>query len=261
MKNLFKLSLLMAALVIGFTACDKDDNDYSISKYWVSYGEIFDGTNGNNMYIVEDSGDTLNVVSVGGSFAIASGSRIWVNYTILSDFIKNGHTQYNVHINGIETVKSKLPIWDEFIDQDSVGHDKIDNIDAWFGMNKYLNIKFGYAYFDRTHMISLVALKAESTEDKVVVELRHNADGDVETYYGKGVFSFDIRSLVPEGKDHVDIELRWTARDGKKYTDNGTFRLTPQSITSASYNTNESIGLGKAQETVLNTLGENIATE
>lgn len=251
----------MAALVVGFTACDNDDNDYNVSTYWVSYGEIYDGDNTRSMYIVEDGGDTLYVSSVAGSFAIASGSRIWVNYTILGEFIKNGRTNYNVHINGIEPIKSKLPVWDEFTDQDSIGHDKIDKIDAWFGMNKYLNVKFGYAYYDKTHMISLVAMKAESTEDKVVLELRHNASGDVETFYGKGVFSFDIRSLVPEGKDKIDVELRWTARDGKTYTDNGTFRLTPQSITSVSYNTNDAIGLGKAQTTILNTLGENIATE
>ena len=265
MKNMWKMAAMFVLLTVGLVACD-DDDDYSLGKYWISYGTV-ETSGPDDFSIVRDDGSRLVVVSNGIPLInIEDGQRVIANYTILGDSREegvglNGVIEYYVRLNGLYDVLTKAPVKQSFIEEDaevredSIGNDPIRVLEAWFG-GKYLNINFEVAVrygSSVKHFINLVQDDVQVHGDSVYVTLRHNGYDDVPEsstagsfVWGFGRVSFDILSLIPEGKTSVPVKLIWTEygdslEDRETKSDSGTFIL-PQNSGTSSATTMISVG-------------------
>lgn len=247
----------MLSLFIGvFAACDDDDEYYYVGggSSWISYGNLEKIDNGtrSKFAIRRDDGSRLIVsegVAINSSDA-TEGLRVFANYSILGserdETGLEGSMNYYIRLYRATEVLTKDPVKlsfineDEEVRQDSIGNDPINVSEAWFG-GKYLNVEFRIPVksgSDTKHFINLVEDDVVAHNDTVYVTLRHNAygeapaDGDRGSHvWSRGRVSFDLTSIVPEGKTSVPVKLIWTEykKDSSETItreDSGTFTLS-----------------------------------
>lgn len=265
MKNVFKLGIMLGLLAVGLTACSDDDDDHS-ARYR-SYGMILDendsGADGYN--IITDRGSVLipdadrlpNVT-------VKNNDRVIAYYSILNNKkpVEGEDQTYGVWLTHLYKVLSKQPVLLSFVNEneehreDSIGNNPIRINDTWFG-GKYLNIDYSIARHRNStvqHMLNLVADDIDFDDDGygyMRVFLRHNGYDDVPTIgtadsfvYSRGLVSFDLTSLLPEGRNSLNIILYWRSyTDGfgspREFSDRGTF--TPYGSDKAPSTDNTSI--------------------
>lgn len=237
MKKVLRISIFSALLisVLSFASCLKDEESYSLGKYWISYG-IIEGDQ-EAFTIKLDNGKTLNIAQNNDpGFKVSDGLRVVVNYTILQDNAEG----YLVRLNAIDNLLTKKPVYKSSITEqalkDSIGVDPINIDDLWFSSGKYLNINFEIFRNDPqlAHFINLVVDdSAPKTPGTVTVEFRHNAYKDSKKHSGYGRVSFDIESLIPQGEDQIKVIVKWTNYYGKERSESGTFKRNPTEIPSA----------------------------
>lgn len=240
MKHLLKIYTLVVASLLVFTSCGKDD-DYQYD-FRISYGTIL-LQEGSNVYeIVLDNGTRLNVVQnlVAGT-AVTQNQRVIADYTLLSGNTSLGSTSYDVRLNRLYKVLSKVPVAQSWIDEDKIvreaeiGTDRINVVESWFGGN-YLNVNFviGTSNTAIKHFINVVrddvSPRPEPTggvleNDTLYLTMRHNAYADANRYSSFGRVSFDISGLVPQGKTKMPVKLTWTEYSGAKRWDSGTYQI------------------------------------
>ena len=233
MNRLFKIIIMASVAIISFVSCN-DDDTMVVAKYWAAYGEVVGQDR--DFYIKVDNGAILHPSAASNNFVVEGGERVWALYTLLDSPAPN---EYVVHLHALVDILTKDPVLSSSLDTqekvDSIGNDPINVIGAGFSAQKYLNIEFevlSQAYTYKKHFLNLVVMEDESTDDQVVVEFRHNAEGIGEQVWKTGTVSFDITSLVPQGKESVKVVLRWTNYQGQTQEDSGTFSIGSGNITS-----------------------------
>ncbi len=221
-------ALLIAVLSGVLVSCDKDSHsDYFYvgdDRFYVSYGVVV-GTQ--EAYTIRtDVGNTLIVVeNLCPSFAMEDSMRVRINYTI----DRQTSEGFEIRLNAIEKILSKAPVYSTELTSDELadlGDDPIEVAEAWFGGN-YLNINFLVFRYDPAlaHFINLLVDEENSTEDDVVVILKHNAYDDPTTSLAFSRVSFDLSDLVPIGQESVKITLKWTDYNDSEHMDSGEFVL------------------------------------
>jgi len=216
----FKFGILLALVGILTFSCSNDDG-YSLGDFWVTTGTIVKTTD-DSFHVVTDGGDALwpsaSNVSPG---KLEDGMRVLVNYTILGDANDSEVYDYYVKVNGINELLTK-PIFnfDENTTEevkDSIGNDPVTITDTWF-TNEYLNLQFEYGGGPGfVHFINLVKdtedLEAENGE--IILELKHNKNGDPYNNLQWGIASIDISELMVDGQNSVDIFVRSLNKEGE----------------------------------------------
>lgn len=226
MSRISRLALFAMVLsVIGLTSC-LDDDKHEWLHMKESWGTVI-GTQ-EEFKIVTDLGNTLLVVENNNpSFQIEDSMRVVVTFTELE---QRGENVFDIRINALRELLTKDPLYSSQLNEqqvDSVGNDPIEALYAWFGNGQYLNIEFGIYFSDlqKAHMLNLVVDEERSTDERVYVQLKHNAfDDDVRMYEGYGRVSFDIADLIPEGKDQIIVVMEWTDYAQLPQTISGIFR-------------------------------------
>ena len=220
-------SKILAAATVGtvwmaMVSCLKNDNEiYSMQECYGIVGEVRPVP-----VVLTDGGDTLYVRENRDTrFELNDGLRVRMNFTVLEQ--QRPHV-YDVEAHAFGKMLTKDAVRLSELDEaqrDSIGNDPIGVCAAWFGGGRYLNVIFGirFADPDSRHFVNLVVDEENSTEQKVIVTLRHNAFGDGIFEMGYGRASFDISGLVPEGKNGMTVVLNWTDYDGVARSDSGEF--------------------------------------
>ena len=217
MKKL-RFGILLALTSVLLFSCD-DDDGYSLGDYWVTTGTVVETSD--YYYVVTDGGDALwpSATNVPPS-SLEDGMRVLVNYTILGDADDSELYDYYVKVNGISELLTK-PIFnfDETTSEevkDSIGNDPVTIVDTWF-TNNYLNVQFEYGGGYGIHFINLVkdTEDLETENGEIILELKHNKNGDPYNYKQWGVASFDISELQVPGQTSVDIFVRSLNKDGE----------------------------------------------
>ncbi|MCG8578849.1 MAG: NigD-like protein [Bacteroidales bacterium] len=217
MKKL-RFGILLALTSVLFFSCS-DDDGYSLGDYWVTTGTVVQTTD--YYYVVTDGGDALwpSATNVPPS-SLEDGMRVMVNYTILGDADDSEIYDYYVKVNGISELLTK-PIFnfDETTSQevkDSIGNDPITIVDTWF-TDDYLNVQFEYGGGYGIHFINLVkdTEDLETENGEIILELKHNRNGDPYNYKQWGIASFDISEIQEDGQNSVDIFVRSLNSEGE----------------------------------------------
>lgn len=215
------------------TSCKKDEG-YSLNDMWLTTGTLMKTSD--YFYIQTDGGNALwpSASNVDPEL-LEDGLRVIVNYTILGDATDNPSYDYYVKINGIDDILTK-PIFN-FTEQtsdavkDSIGSDPVYIKSTWF-INDFLNIEFefgGGGY--EVHFINLVKdLEYPETENgEVILELKHNKNGDPYNYRQWGIASFDVSELQDESMNSVNVLVRSMNGDGEyEYNKVVTYTYGPE---------------------------------
>ena len=245
MKRIFKFGIF-TLLIIGLSACHNwwHDNYWSSSdRPWVGFGVIH-VSDGSNRYTVEmDNGVMLfpGYYNANQFNKLEDKDRVLVNYNIIGNRLITGEKEeYDVRVNKIEKVlyKGILDITPAI--EDSIGNDPINVRNIW-KIRNMVTFELGYYINSGTHFINLVKQPGEITsEDQPIqLELRHNKNGDKETYHMDAFVTFDLSSLQIAGQDSVAYVINGKNYRGEDYSYKGVYRYTNDS--SKSIDANKSV--------------------
>ena len=214
----FKMGILIMMVVLFFTtSCLKDNSN---DRFWLSYGVLI-GTTGNFNVRLDDK--TILYPDAGSQTILTqyATDRILVNYSILSNKIENGKTNYNVKINAVDKLLKKNIVMLTKQNADSLGTDPINANRFWFG-NNFLNIDFNFLQDQKIHTINLAKDSIQTDPTTVSLLLKHNSWGDNMYFMRPGFVSFDMTSLL-NGKDSVKILVKYKDYSGNAHDFKGTF--------------------------------------
>ncbi|MCW3788148.1 NigD1/NigD2 family lipoprotein [Plebeiibacterium sediminum] len=211
MKKLrFILPLLFGLLI--FVSCDDDDDTDGYNNWWLTTGTVV--LTDNSFYIVTDDG--LNFGQEEDEVSASNfedGMRLLFYYEVEGEATDSELLDYYIELKDYDEILTK-PIFnftettnEEVID--SIGDDPIHIVDTWF-TGDYLNVEFKYYGNNLLHYVNLVhdSSNPETENGEILLELKHNDNGDAWNYISWGVASFDISELQQEGEESVDIFVR-----------------------------------------------------
>ena len=214
---------LLIAMSFTLASCLDDDDGYSLGNYWIGFG-ILQEEDGTSVFAMDD--DTkLKPIGwdhhSGWNDDFTPGSRVWINYTVLGDDKdENGKiTTYFVRVNEVRKILKKgiLDLTPE--NADSIGNDPIIVQDVWM-TDSLLNFQLKYWGYHKVHFLNLVSNpdNTSSEEGTVKLELRHNANGDAESYPYSAFVSFSLNQLRVEGMDSIKVEVITTDYEDVDHT-------------------------------------------
>lgn len=210
--------LIMMVGLFFTTSCLKDNNN---DRFWLSYGVLIGSTG--NLNVRLDDG-TILYPDAGSQTYLTPflTDRILVNYTIVSNKIESGDTNYNVKINAVDKLLKKNIVMLTKQNADTLGNDPLTATRFWFG-NNFLNIDFYFMQDQKIHLINLAKDSIQNDPTTVSLFLKHNAWNDRPLYMRSGFVSFDMTSLL-DGKDSVKIIVKYKDYSGNSKDFKGTFK-------------------------------------
>ena len=144
--------------------------------------------------------------------------RALVNYT---DEENRGDTR-NVHINWIDSIRTKKPVPDLGIENDNkYGNDAIEIVKDWVTIAEdgylTLRIRTQWGMTNNKHYINL--LTGVNPENPYEFELRHDANGDIGGSMGDALIAFNLNDLSGKEEQNVKLKLNWKSFSGPKSTE------------------------------------------
>ncbi|MFY9152773.1 MAG: NigD-like protein [Prolixibacteraceae bacterium] len=220
MKKL-ALIVLVGILISFLPGCDLNDDDcYSVNDAWVGFGLVQKDSLSDTFIIKMDDGEVLYPTNNSLSWhKVTDNERVLTNFTILGNKKNPNHNEeYYVRINSLRKIlyKGILDITPE--NEDSIGNDPIHVHDKWIKGNM-LNFELKYKGGNEIHFINLVKQPGEitSASEPVVLELRHNTNGDTEKLPLSAIVTFDLSSLKIEGKNSTQFKVIAKEPDGSEF--------------------------------------------
>lgn len=208
MKKL--MFFIVVAIALSFlTSCNMDDDEYSLNDAWVGFGLVNKDAASETFTIVMDDGEVLYPVTNSVWWHEAhNNERVLTNFTILGNKQNPEHNEeYYVKINSLRKIlyKGILDITPAM--EDSIGNDPILVKDKWI-KNSMLNFELQYRGGSKIHFINLVKQPGaiNSDNEPVVLELRHNTNGDTERIPLSAIVTFDLSALKIPGKTSTQPE-------------------------------------------------------
>ena len=209
MKKL--LILFLVGTTLGFlSGCSLDDDEYSLDNAWVGFGLVQKSSSGDSYTIKMDDGEELYPVAHSGYwYELKNNERVLTNFTILGNKDNPAHNEeYYVRINSLRKIlyKGILDITPAI--EDSIGNEPIKVKDLWI-KNNLMNFELQYWGGNKIHYINLVKPQGalNNGTDPVVLELRHNTNGDTEQIPLSAIVTFDLSSLKVAGKTSIPIKV------------------------------------------------------
>lgn len=208
-KNYFSLFILFLFLTsFVFTSCD-DDDEYDLGRFTISLATVnpIDEQNG-TYYLTLDNGTTLWPAASNAYYKPKNDQRVIVSFTLLSDSL-SGYDHF-VKINALQEILTKSIIDLTTENEEEIGYDPVKILDLWVGDN-YLNIHYGINVGgEQIHTLNLVQNKTNrnSNENEIILELRHNSNGDPQRYGSNGYAAFDLREFKSEGQSSVKFIVK-----------------------------------------------------
>lgn len=225
MKKLFIL-LVMGSL-LSLTACDMNDDGYSLDDAWIGFGLVHSDSASGDYTIVMDDGEVLFPLS---SDYLRSGlknnDRILVNFSILGNKKNENHDEYYyVKINSFKKILYKGVFDITPAKEDSIGNDPITVKDTWIKGN-LLNFELKYRGGGKIHYINLVKQPGaiNLNNGPVVLELRHNDNNDSDDISLSTMVTFDLSSLKVQGKNSTPFKVVAKGFDGKNFEYTGEYK-------------------------------------
>ncbi len=214
MKSIRYSLIFIISLIAIFTlnSCsDAADENHISDNYRSDIATIYAiDTTARSFYLKLDDGSTLLPASFDPSYKPSYNKRAIVDYTILSD--KTSGYDHIARINAISDIATKGVIDLTRENEKEIGNDPIKILDLWAG-DHFLNIHYGYnTGGEKLHTINLV----RNNQDKIisnpngtiVLEFRHNKNGDPERYGIKNYAAFDLKPFQIPNQNSVNLIIK-----------------------------------------------------
>jgi hypothetical protein len=216
-KIIFPLVLVMGFLL---SACLDDYNrhHYGYDDLAASYGLIQTNTSGQSYVINLDNGSIVTPNSALAGFNPKDSDRVWVRFDPISNTRLTDSTyNYVAKIYSINDILFKAVKKLSQVSEDSVGHDPIIVRDAWISPKDILNLDLKFYTGGSVHYINLLDNgEGDGVSNPYILELRHNARGDMNQYVAYGTVSFKLNSLRVAGQNQVKFFIRYTDYNGNR---------------------------------------------
>lgn len=238
MRKIIFFGLLLAVTIV---ACEKDDYVPS----YVSIGSIETVDDLNTDFIVNlDNGDVISPTNIYTDNTVEDGDRVIVEYAIIEE---KSSDAFDVKIFDIDDILTKGVIQLTVENQDSIANDPIQTTedDMWLS-EKHLNILFNYYGNSQTHYINLVKPIGDVTHDdegRLILEFRHNSNGDYHDRLMAGIVSFELESLRIADEESVDFIVKVKGYYDEEFEFEGSYNFESSS---------KSVGVAKQNIKLLN---------
>lgn len=217
MKKRIGLFMAAALSALSIVSCSKDEGpDYS--KMYLNWIVTCKNTDDGKTYLQLDDKTTGYVKNIDKQLFKGRQVRALAN---LTDFGK-GPDGYDrtVEINRIDSIRTKSPVPTAGAENDEkYGTAPVEILKSWATLieDDYLNLCFEtfWGYPSKVHYINL--LTGTDPEDPYVLELRHDSNGDTESYdRAVSIVAFDLRELPDTQGKTVKLTLNYQSYSGKK---------------------------------------------
>lgn len=235
-KSLFMIMMAILSLSV-FISCDNDG--YSLGDFQISPATV-KVTSPGTYYLLLDNGKKLWPAAQDFPYNPATDTRVWANYTLLSDQ-QDGFDHY-VKVNALSKILTKDAINITNAQEDSIGNNKAHITDIWFA-EKYITIVFSCnSHPGGIHFLNLVH-NTDTTypeDGKTYLEFRQNSFNVPETVSMSGSVSFDVSKFLPSDQDEVTFVITSNDFEGaKKYElkvtkQNGAPKISMETLSSFS---------------------------
>lgn len=219
--------LMLGVIFSFFSGCDLDDDRYSLSDAWVGFGLVHKDTTDESFTIELDNGAILYPATNAVMWSeVKDNERVLTNFTILGDKTNpDNKEQYYVKINSLRKILYKGIRDITPATEDSIGNDPIKVKGKWVNKNM-LNLELKYLGGSKIHYINLVKQPGVLNIDNgpVVLELRHNANGDSEQFPLSAFVTFDLSSLKVQGKNSTPFKVIAKGFDGDDFEYTGEYK-------------------------------------
>lgn len=202
-----------------FQSCD-DDNDnyyyYPINRPNAIVTVKPEGY-GQKFFLQLDDSTTLTPLNMNRSPYGSKEVRAFVNFSYAEQ--QNDKRNFNVYVNWMDSILTKQTAPDLGTQNDlKYGDDPVEiGTSDWVTIAEdgYLTLSFKTRWGGtRPHYVNLVT--GSNPDDPYEVTFYHNADGDVNGYWGYGIVAFKLDKLPDTNGKTVDLTLKWKSFNGDR---------------------------------------------
>ncbi len=223
--------LVMATVLSFFTSCDMYEDrcglEVDYSNAWVGFGLVQKDATTGSVTIAMDDGEVLYpAVSTQLWGDLKTNDRVLTNFTIVGNKNNPNHDEhYYVRINSLRKILYKGILTMTTAMEDSIGKNPIHVKDKWI-KNNMLNFELQYRGGSKIHYINLVKKAGVVTPEgsPVLLELRHNTNGDTDQLPLSAIVTFDMNSLKVPGKTSTSFKITAKDFDGTTFEYNGEYK-------------------------------------
>lgn len=186
--------LLFLMVLVLLVACNRDNEVQE--NVVMKIATVENPSTSSNFYLrLDDNKRLWTAQSDLKYYRPVDGQRVIATYVVLTNKADSSNYQHDVKLKDVYEILTKGIFNIKPDEQDSIGNDPLTLMDLWIG-GDHLNIEFNYPGYSKIHYINLVADSAKTyTDNKIHLELRHNANGDYPGYNIWGMASFDLKPL------------------------------------------------------------------
>jgi hypothetical protein len=198
---------------------DFNRHHYYYDNFAASFGLIQTNTSDASFVINLDNGSVVtpsNTQLTG--FTPKDSDRVWVRFSPVSDTRLTDSTfNYLAKIYNISDILFKDIKKLSVVSEDSVGHDPIIIRDAWISPKDILNLDIKFFTQGSVHYINLLDNgEGNGISNPFILELRHNARGDMPQYPVFATVSFKLNYLRVPGQNQIKFFIRYTDYNGNR---------------------------------------------
>ncbi len=221
-KIKFPKIILSLVLVMGFllSGCldDFHRHHYYYDNIDASFGLIQTNSSDQSFVINLDNGSVVTPSKTLTGYNPKDSDRVWVQFNPISKTSLTDSTfNYLARIYGINDILFKDIKKLSQVSEDSVGHDPIIVREARISPKDILNLDLKFFTQGSVHYINLLDNgEGNGVTNPYILELRHNARGDLNQYPAYAVVSFKLNSLRVQGQNQVKFYIRYTDYNGNR---------------------------------------------
>ena len=223
----FSLAAAFTLSALALTSCDDNDCDWDYSRLPTALVTVYPEETG--FFLQLDDRTRLVPTNMTASPYGDKVVRALVNFT---EQEKTGDDVRNVHINWIDSIRTKKPVVSVGEEDNAVyGNDPVEIIRDWVTVAEdgFLTLRFRTIWGGtQTHVVNL--LSGVNPDNPLEFTLKHNAAGDTMGSMGDALIAFDLNDILKEHEDEVTIKLNWTSFSGPKSTEFKLKKHQSQSI-------------------------------
>lgn len=216
-RYLFLSFIFILILNILFSSCN--DDGYSLNDFYGDYGVVHKTSD--TYTIRTDHGAVLYpAASNVPSCYLQNNDRILVNFTILGDADTTSPYDYYVKVNDVYKILTKNIVEYTPVISDSLGHDPVYLNDLWIN-NGFItfDFHFGGGQPGIKHMVNLTRHPLPTTDNRILLEFRHNAFNDAYTYNYRGLVAFPLYPIEQAAQDSVRLRILYTGYEKEEAID------------------------------------------
>lgn len=123
----------------------------------------------------------------------------------------------NVHVNWIDSIRTKMPVPTTGDDDRAFGNEPIEIVRDWVTVAEdgYLTLRIRTLWGgNKAHSLNLVS--GVNKDNVYELTLHHDANGDDAIRMGDALIAFNLNKLWPNAGKDVKIKLNWKSFSGSK---------------------------------------------